>query len=227
MSEAGRAWARSVGGDRIGTASRTAMPWYHNTDAELNPGDELLPASQMGVPPRWDTRSGYDPNFVYVTHGPQVLDQHDVDNPSFGKNIYEVQPVGDIQRDPEWETNKELYGEDYEYEDDIPGAHDYAVPSARVVRKYHPNNWKSPKEARIMTAAVTVYTKPNCPQCSMTKKQLDKLGIDHDTVDVTQDPDAHAYVTGLGYSSAPVVVVNDGEAHWSGFRPDHLRGLIE
>jgi glutaredoxin-like protein NrdH len=85
--------------------------------------------------------------------------------------------------------------------------------------------WK--KEARIMTAAVTVYTKPNCPQCVMTKKQLDKLGIDHDTVDVTQDPDAHAYVSGLGYSSAPVVVVNDGESHWSGFRPDHLRGLVE
>jgi glutaredoxin-like protein NrdH len=78
-----------------------------------------------------------------------------------------------------------------------------------------------------MTAAVTVYTKPDCPQCSMTKKQLDKLGIDHDTVDVTTDPEAHAYVTGLGYSSAPVVVVNDGESHWSGFRPDHLRGLIE
>jgi hypothetical protein len=31
----------------------------------------------------------------------------------------------------------------------------------------------------------------------------------------------------LGYSSAPVVVVNDGESHWSGFRPDHLRGLVE
>jgi len=91
--------------------------------------------------------------------------------------------------------------------------------------EYH--NQNNQKEARIMTAAVTVYTKPDCPQCTMTKKQLDKLGIDHDTVDVTQDPDAHAYVTGLGYASAPVVVVNDGEAHWSGFRPDHLRGLVE
>jgi glutaredoxin-like protein NrdH len=87
------------------------------------------------------------------------------------------------------------------------------------------NEWK--KEAHFMTAAVTVYTKPDCPQCSMTKKQLDKLGIDHDTVDVTTDPEAHAYVTGLGYASAPVVVVNDGEAHWAGFKPDRLRGLVE
>ena len=76
-----------------------------------------------------------------------------------------------------------------------------------------------------MTAAVTVYTKPNCPQCTMTKKQLDRLGIEHTTVDVTVDPDAHAYVTGLGYQQAPVVVVNDGERHWGGFRPDHLKEL--
>lgn len=82
------------------------------------------------------------------------------------------------------------------------------------------------KKARIMTAAVTVYTKPSCPQCDMTKKLLDRLGVEHTTVDVTADPDAHAYVTGLGYQQAPVVVVGDGEAHWGGFRPDHLKGLV-
>lgn len=83
------------------------------------------------------------------------------------------------------------------------------------------------KKARTMTAAVTVYTKPSCPQCVMTKKVLDKLGIEHDTVDVTADPEAHAYVTGLGYQQAPVVVVGDGEQHWSGFSPDKLKGLVE
>ena len=77
-----------------------------------------------------------------------------------------------------------------------------------------------------MTAAVTVYTQPNCPQCNLTKLQLDKLGIEHDTVDVTADPDAHAYVTGLGYQSAPVVVVGDGESHWAGFKPERLRELV-
>lgn len=77
-----------------------------------------------------------------------------------------------------------------------------------------------------MTAAVTVYTQPNCVQCTMTKKQLDKLGIEHDTVDVTADPEAHAYVTGLGYTAAPVVVVNNGESHWAGFRPERLKELV-
>jgi glutaredoxin-like protein NrdH len=80
------------------------------------------------------------------------------------------------------------------------------------------------KEAKYMTAAVTVYTQPNCAQCFTTKKHLDKLGIEHQTVDVTQDPEAHAFVTGLGYTSAPVVVA--GEDHWSGYRPDRLKGLI-
>lgn len=74
---------------------------------------------------------------------------------------------------------------------------------------------------------VAVYSQPNCIQCTMTHRQLDKLGIAHDVVDLTKDPDAHAYVTGLGYTSAPVVVVNDGEDHWSGFKPDRLKGLAQ
>ena len=73
---------------------------------------------------------------------------------------------------------------------------------------------------------VTVFSRPQCVQCTMTKKLLDRLGIEHDTVDVTKDPDAHAYVTGLGYTAAPVVVVNGGETHWGGFSPDKLRGLV-
>lgn len=85
-------------------------------------------------------------------------------------------------------------------------------------------NFSPRKKAKHMTAAITVYTSPSCPQCFATKKHLDKLGIDHQTVDVTQDPDAHAYVTGLGYTSAPVVVA--GDDHWSGYRPDRLKELI-
>ena len=82
-----------------------------------------------------------------------------------------------------------------------------------------------PRKARTMTAAVTVYTKPSCPQCDMTKRLLDRMRVEHTTVDVSTDPDARAYVTGLGYTSAPVVVVGDGGDHWAGFKPDRLRGL--
>lgn len=97
-----------------------------------------------------------------------------------------------------------------------------ATPHA-TIREDQP----TPRKAKTMTAAITVYTKPSCVQCTMTRKQLDKLGIEHRVIDVTADPDAHAYVTGLGYQTAPVVVVNDGERHWAGFSPDKLKALVE
>ena len=34
---------------------------------------------------------------------------------------------------------------------------------------------------------VTVFTKPHCPQCDATKRQLTKLGVPFETVDLTQD----------------------------------------
>lgn len=107
----------------------------------------------------------------------------------------------------------------------IPELHhsDELTDDGRAWREYEESR---NKEARIMSAAVTVYTQPSCIQCTMTKRQLDKLGIEHNTIDVSADPDAHAYVRGLGYTAAPVVVVNDGEDHWSGFRPDRLKGLV-
>lgn len=69
---------------------------------------------------------------------------------------------------------------------------------------------------------ITVYSKPACVQCNATYRALDAKGITYDVVDVTQDADALAYVTEeLGYSQAPIVVVDDDD-HWSGFRPDHI-----
>lgn len=75
----------------------------------------------------------------------------------------------------------------------------------------------------------TVYSKPRCVQCNATYRALDKAEIDHLTVDLSEDADAFAFVTGdLGHSAAPVVVVRDGEEivkHWSGFRPDYIAGI--
>lgn len=75
-------------------------------------------------------------------------------------------------------------------------------------------------------AVVTVYTKPACVQCNATYRALEKAGISYESVDVTASPEALEYVQDLGYSQAPVVVVNaDGENHWSGFRPDKIGQL--
>lgn len=74
---------------------------------------------------------------------------------------------------------------------------------------------------------VTVYSKPRCVQCDMTRKQLERLQIGYTTVDVTDNTTALEFITeDLGYSQAPVVVVDqDPQNHWSGFRPDQLKAL--
>lgn len=72
--------------------------------------------------------------------------------------------------------------------------------------------------------SITVYTKPACMQCKATTKALEKAGLEYDLVDISVDDEARDYVLALGYLQAPVVEV-DGE-HWSGFRPERIRGLV-
>lgn len=73
---------------------------------------------------------------------------------------------------------------------------------------------------------ITVYSKPNCPQCTATYRKLKNLGLPHNSIDVTEDADSLAFIRALGYQQAPVVVVREDKEikeHWSGFRPDLLK----
>lgn len=72
---------------------------------------------------------------------------------------------------------------------------------------------------------VTLYTTPGCSGCILSKRVLDAEGISYDMIDVTTDASALQTVQDLGYSQAPVVVINDGEDHWSGFIPDRIKAL--
>lgn len=69
----------------------------------------------------------------------------------------------------------------------------------------------------------TIYTKPSCVQCDMTKRYMDKNNIPYDTVDITEDPAALEMIMGMGFTSAPVVVSEVG--NWAGFQPDRLNEL--
>lgn len=69
----------------------------------------------------------------------------------------------------------------------------------------------------------TVYTKPSCVQCDMTKRYMDKNGIEYNTVDITEDPEALDMILGMGFSSAPVVI--SGDLAWAGFQPDKINLL--
>lgn len=74
---------------------------------------------------------------------------------------------------------------------------------------------------------ITVYSKPNCPQCTATQRKLKSLNATYESIDVTQDSEALSFIRLLGYSQAPVVVVRDTQGnvtkHWSGFRPDMIK----
>ena len=69
----------------------------------------------------------------------------------------------------------------------------------------------------------TVYTKPSCVQCDMTKRYMDKNNIEYTIIDITQDQGALDLILGMGFSSAPVVISDKGS--WAGFQPDKLSEL--
>jgi hypothetical protein len=119
------------------------MPWYHNTDAELNLGDEVLSAAERNHHSRWAEDEygpipGYSPHNVYMYNEKADPSRYT----DYGKNRYEVEPIGNVSRDPEFEYNKDSHmeeledsGETLEDESNIPGYHNYVAPHAKIVRK--------------------------------------------------------------------------------------------
>jgi glutaredoxin-like protein NrdH len=71
--------------------------------------------------------------------------------------------------------------------------------------------------------SVTVYSKPDCVQCTMTYKALNNAGIEFTVIDMMEDADALAKVKALGFMAAPVVVTESDS--WAGFRPDKVKSL--
>ena len=78
---------------------------------------------------------------------------------------------------------------------------------------------------------LTVYSKPKCMQCEMTKMWLTQNKIPFETIDIVSNPEAFELLKHYGYSSLPVVVIDDEfdnpDKAWSGFQIDKLERLIE
>ena len=70
---------------------------------------------------------------------------------------------------------------------------------------------------------ITVYTKPNCMACEMTKRFLDEAGADYEISEVTRH-DLKIFEV-MGYKSLPIVRVGE-ETKFSGFQPDKLESLV-
>lgn len=68
-----------------------------------------------------------------------------------------------------------------------------------------------------------VYTKNNCVQCDMTKRLMDKIGVEYETINISENPEELERLISLGYRSAPVVVTENDS--WAGFNPDKIAEL--
>lgn len=77
---------------------------------------------------------------------------------------------------------------------------------------------------------LTVYSKPRCMQCEMTKIWLTKNNIEFETVDIEANPGALELLRHYGWSSLPVVAVDDELSDeskvWAGFQIDKLEALL-
>ena len=70
---------------------------------------------------------------------------------------------------------------------------------------------------------ITLWTKPKCAQCEMTKKQLDKRGIIYQEKRLDRSPKAVDRFLELGLMAAPIVETDN--KRWSGFRLDKIDSL--
>lgn len=74
------------------------------------------------------------------------------------------------------------------------------------------------------TPTITVYSKPQCQQCTATKSYLKSRGLSFVEADILE-PENFALVQSLGHQQAPVVI--DGEHNWAGFNPGEIDAAVE
>ena len=78
---------------------------------------------------------------------------------------------------------------------------------------------------------ISVYSKPDCQQCVATKNWLKKRGQDFIEHDISLDPDARVKALSMGFTSAPVVTVEDDygniEDSWGGLNPGKLHHWVD
>lgn len=75
---------------------------------------------------------------------------------------------------------------------------------------------------------LTVYAKPNCIQCEMTKMWLNRNKIQYESVDVYDHPEKLEEIKLHGFQQLPVVALDEYfENAWSGFNLDRLEELKE
>ena len=68
---------------------------------------------------------------------------------------------------------------------------------------------------------VTIYTKPGCMQCKLSKRRMDAKGVKYNAIDVSEHPEFIEQLKTFGYQSLPVTKVGES-LMWQGFRPNMI-----
>ena len=73
---------------------------------------------------------------------------------------------------------------------------------------------------------ITVFTTPNCPKCTVTKKAFERAGVEYEEEPIT-DELAEEFKA-RGFKTAPVVRNEHGRyvGWWSGYRDTKIRNAI-
>ena len=75
---------------------------------------------------------------------------------------------------------------------------------------------------------ITVYSKPKCVQCEMTKEFLKANNVKFEEVNVFEDEEALELIKLHGFQRLPVVTRNNSfDFAFSGFQIDLLEELVE
>ena len=56
---------------------------------------------------------------------------------------------------------------------------------------------------------ITLYSKPNCPQCDQAKLRLQNLDLDFVVIDISHDSQAREFLLTQGHRSVPQMYVGD------------------
>jgi len=72
---------------------------------------------------------------------------------------------------------------------------------------------------------ITVWTKSNCSQCTMTKRHMTRMGLEYVEADLETSPEQLEKFKDAGFLQAPIVVLGNGGRTWAGFRPDLIDEL--
>ena len=103
------------------------MTYFHGGHPNLAVGDYILPAAETGVPTTLDFLNAADKlklrikgrefferdyrrDRVYISDNPEFAVYIGVIHRPAGFGLYEIEPIGEIQEDPDWSRNEEFFG---------------------------------------------------------------------------------------------------------------------